>query len=399
MQISSSNRNVKGEDASATLRATVGGEQLSLCLVADGHGGADTGVYLASHVLQLIVDEANGDPSCSSLEAACDRAFRQSHESVLLLQGTSGATLTVCIINELRGQVMCANVGDSTAIIITSPNVNPSSSDTLFESEDDLSRLSFSSDYGSEPSPTGSTTSSACSSPTACRAEIQFSEQATSNSSSLSGSRKSAALPESECYATLSADHRIQNSQAERDRIVGLGGTLARALHPEHGVGGPLRAWPGGLAVARCIGDADAGRIISPVPSVSTHAFAFETCVVVIASDGVWDAISQRRVVECVRKSSSAASAASRIVNAAVQTRGLLDDVTCVVIMPAVVAMGHKAYWDSRYSPLMMLRRGIGRKKSVSRETIHDSFVTLPTNGLQPDGPQPQTREVFKVPL
>lgn len=218
LQISSSNRNVKGEDASATLRATVGGEQLSLCLVADGHGGADTGVYLASHVLQLIVDEANGDPSCSSLEAACDRAFRQSHESVLLLQGTSGATLTVCIINELRGQVTCANVGDSTAIIITSPNVNPSSSDTLFESEDDLSRLSFSSDYGSEPSPTGSTTSSACSSPTACRAEIQFSEQATSNSSSLSGSRKSAALPESECYATLSADHRIQNSQAERVR-------------------------------------------------------------------------------------------------------------------------------------------------------------------------------------
>ena len=62
----------------------------------------------------------------------------------------------------------------------------------------------------------------------------------------------------------LTADHRIVNSEEERTRILGLGGKLAPAQNSSGEPRGPLRAWPGGLAVARGIGDADCGQIVSP---------------------------------------------------------------------------------------------------------------------------------------
>lgn len=62
----------------------------------------------------------------------------------------------------------------------------------------------------------------------------------------------------------LSKNHRIDTSQIERKRLKTEGvqlAALSRELDgpaPEGDDGlGPVRAWPGGLAVSRSIGDAD----------------------------------------------------------------------------------------------------------------------------------------------
>ena len=57
----------------------------------------------------------------------------------------------------------------------------------------------------------------------------------------------------------LAVDHRLQNNEAERARVIASGGHVSQAVHPATGgPGGPLRGWPGGLAVSRSLGDAAA---------------------------------------------------------------------------------------------------------------------------------------------
>lgn len=60
----------------------------------------------------------------------------------------------------------------------------------------------------------------------------------------------------------LSQEHRLDTSPAERSRCIAAGAVIAAACvgqDDESGVG-PLRVWPGGLAVSRCIGCAALGR-------------------------------------------------------------------------------------------------------------------------------------------
>lgn len=143
----------------------------------------------------------------------------------------------------------------------------------------------------------------------------------------------------------LTAEHRLQDSARERARVASLGGVVARIRHPVTGEpGGPLRCFPGGLAIARGIGDADAGDLVSPIPATSTVALsASNGWDVVIASDGVWDSLPPRDVVKLCRLSKAAppAKTAALVVDAAISKRHTFDnsglkqprdDTTAVVI-------------------------------------------------------------------
>ena len=57
-EFSTDTRVKKGEDFSATLRATVGGDTMALILVADGHGGAAAAELVSSRMLQVRVTHA-----------------------------------------------------------------------------------------------------------------------------------------------------------------------------------------------------------------------------------------------------------------------------------------------------------------------------------------------------
>lgn len=135
---------------------------------------------------------------------------------------------------------------------------------------------------------------------------------------------------EGEIYS-LSADHRLECSEEERERITSSGGEVGR-LNTGGGTEiGPLRCWPGGLCLSRSIGDMDVGEFIVPVPYVKQVKLSTTGGRLIISSDGVWDALSAETAVECCRGMPPDA-AASEIVKEAVQLKGLRDDTTCIVV-------------------------------------------------------------------
>ena len=143
----------------------------------------------------------------------------------------------------------------------------------------------------------------------------------------------------------LTGEHRLQDSERERTRVTQLGGIVARVRNPVTGEpGGPLRAFPGGLAIARGIGDSDAGQLVSCRPATSTVPLSPQSgWDVVLASDGVWDGLLTSAVIKLVRNSAVAppAKTADLIVDGAVAKRHAFDnsgfkvprdDTTCIIM-------------------------------------------------------------------
>ncbi|CAN1273987.1 Probable protein phosphatase 2C 12 [Linum perenne] len=129
----------------------------------------------------------------------------------------------------------------------------------------------------------------------------------------------------------LSADHRLDCNEEERDRITASGGEVGR-LNTGGGVEiGPLRCWPGGLCLSRSIGDLDVGEFIVPVPHVKQVKLSTGGGRLIISSDGVWDALTAETALDCCRGMPPDA-AASQIVKEAVHFKGLRDDTTCIVV-------------------------------------------------------------------
>ena len=141
----------------------------------------------------------------------------------------------------------------------------------------------------------------------------------------------------------LSEDHRIATSEKERHRLLAMGGMLAHAVDRTGMPGGPLRLWPGGVAQARAIGDADVGKYIEPSPAVSTISLPEGGFSIVVCSDGVWDALPYGSISSLCRKSRqmSATRTAEALVTSAIQHCHTVDphgnfvprdDTTCCLL-------------------------------------------------------------------
>ncbi|KAK4409635.1 putative protein phosphatase 2C 3 [Sesamum angolense] len=125
--------------------------------------------------------------------------------------------------------------------------------------------------------------------------------------------------------SVLTVDHRLEENAEERERVTASGGEVGRLSIFGGTEVGPLRCWPGGLCLSRSIGDMDlsstGGRLI-------------------IASDGIWDALSSEMAAKSCRGLPAELAAASRQdgqdlkqkLNEALRTRGLKDDTTCIVV-------------------------------------------------------------------
>ena len=292
---------LKGEDIFAQHDCSIKSDHLSMVMVADGHGGAQTAVWLKEHLLPKIEDLAE-DGSGAALHRACTDAFAFAHQEVHGLTSTlaklgtgtgagtgpdssgatagdgsepssarncSGATCTVCIFNHHRREVTCANVGDSEALLLSELGVEP-----------------------------------------------------------------------------LSTSHRLQNSPEEQSRLRAEGVQLARAADAHGAPTGPLRAWPGGLAVTRGLGDADCQTVVSCVPAVRTVAAPDGGGVVVVCSDGVWDTLGAGELAKLfvpgASRFSSARHCAKKVVRRAIGRSGtIIDDTTCVALwLDATDAVG-----------------------------------------------------------
>eukprot|EP00249_Psilotum_nudum_P015552 c25388_g1_i1 orf=232-1515(+) len=131
--------------------------------------------------------------------------------------------------------------------------------------------------------------------------------------------------------STLTVDHRLEENLEERNRVTASGGEVGRLSTLGGDEIGPLRCWPGGLCLSRSIGDMDVGEFIVPIPHVKQIKLANAGGRLIIASDGVWDALSCEEAARCCQ-GLPADLAAKQIVKDALGIRGLRDDTTCLVV-------------------------------------------------------------------
>ncbi|XP_010528916.1 PREDICTED: probable protein phosphatase 2C 5 [Tarenaya hassleriana] len=129
----------------------------------------------------------------------------------------------------------------------------------------------------------------------------------------------------------LTVDHRLEENVEERERVTASGGEVGRLNVFGGNEVGPLRCWPGGLCLSRSIGDTDVGEFIVPIPHVKQVKLSHARGRLVIASDGIWDALSSDMAAESCR-GLPAELAAKLVVEEALRTRGLKDDTTCLVV-------------------------------------------------------------------
>ncbi|CAI9779106.1 unnamed protein product [Fraxinus pennsylvanica] len=131
--------------------------------------------------------------------------------------------------------------------------------------------------------------------------------------------------------SVLTVDHRLEENADERARVTESGGEVGRLSIFGGTEIGPLRCWPGGLCISRSIGDIDVGEFIVPVPYVKQVKLSNGGGRLIIASDGIWDALSSEMAAESCR--GLPAELASRlVVKEALKKCGLRDDTTCVVV-------------------------------------------------------------------
>ena len=239
-------------------------------LVADGHGGPEAATFCSNELFECLAKYAEG-ASSKALAAAATKAFSEVHQRVVEETSNAGTTATLVMINETRGELTCASVGDSFAMLMSAPP------------------------------------------------------------ESITESRPDAPPPPPE---QISCNDRLDDNKAERDRVIAQGGRLRRSTNSRGEERGPLRAWPGGVACAKALGDADCGDYLCAVPEIKLTTFPPKGGKIVIASDGVWDQIPFATAANICSTISDPKKAAKTIARAAMLANGgsLTDDVTCIVI-------------------------------------------------------------------
>ena len=385
---------LKGEDCKASWSGKVGDDQMHLLLVADGHGGVDAAWHCASTVLDRVRKEAGDDPSAASLRSACHSAFVHAHKEVLAMSHlTAGCTLSIACINLTRNEVTTANVGDSAILLVqhaslnqtggsgggssgeatpesvstptggstatTAPPAPPSPPQTLPPPVSAQSSISSNGNNSSRHGPLvnghGGKEGSNGSRHNGSRYSGTFFARAfgstggglgglsSTGGSGGSGHGNGERDPEP---IELSEDHRLERCHSEQQRISTLGGTIARAAGASGGPEGPMRVWPGGLAVARCVGDSDCKQFVSAEPSLRTVQIPTGGASIIVATDGVWDCLPFEAVGMILRRgvrrrphSVKAQLVAEQIAAKAARAKGqIFDDTTlfvCHLIDPA----------------------------------------------------------------
>lgn len=167
----------------------------------------------------------------------------------------------------------------------------------------------------------------------------------------------------------LHTSHRLSDSSEERSMITERGGVLQYATDSNGISGGPLRVWPGGLAVSRSLGDNDCPHV-SKVPSITSFCIPTTIFTIVLGSDGVWDALNVKKVRKIIRESKH--NPASRIVDLAWRKRAL-DDISCIV-----------------------LQKGIFPTRSFSLTSI-SSWLSMSSSSSPQSSPSPERQQMKKT--
>uniref|UniRef100_A0A1D1XMV2 protein-serine/threonine phosphatase n=1 Tax=Anthurium amnicola TaxID=1678845 RepID=A0A1D1XMV2_9ARAE len=120
----------------------------------------------------------------------------------------------------------------------------------------------------------------------------------------------------------LTSDHRPERED-ERIRIENSGGYIS--FH--HGV---LRV-QGSLAISRAIGDLHVKDWITSMPETTRLRLTSDCEFLIIASDGLWDKVSNQEAVDAVAKDENFLQSSKKLVDLS-YSRGSRDDITVMVV-------------------------------------------------------------------
>ncbi|XP_021745592.1 protein kinase and PP2C-like domain-containing protein isoform X1 [Chenopodium quinoa] len=134
----------------------------------------------------------------------------------------------------------------------------------------------------------------------------------------------------------LSRDH-VASCPEERDRIIKAGGVVKWQLDT-------WRVGAAALQVTRSIGDDDLKPAVTAEPEITETGLSLEDEYLVMASDGLWDVISNQEVVSIIRDTVKEPSMCSkRLATEAVQ-RGSKDNITVIVVFLRPVSTAERIY-------------------------------------------------------
>ncbi|GMH39491.1 hypothetical protein BSKO_07389 [Bryopsis sp. KO-2023] len=134
--------------------------------------------------------------------------------------------------------------------------------------------------------------------------------------------------------------HRLEDNTSEQNRFRAAGEELSRLTAQlsgpfggEEGGLGPLRCWPGGLAVSRSIGDSNAGETVVPIPHIRQFFIPSHGLRMILASDGLWDVLKYTHAAMLIRRN-SVCSCADKLLTCAVYQNGWAfgDDTSVIVV-------------------------------------------------------------------
>lgn len=147
----------------------------------------------------------------------------------------------------------------------------------------------------------------------------------------------------------LTSDHKPSRPD-EKKRILDSGGKVDQLCFPVWNAGGGVRLMRGGpervmdssgfggLAMSRSLGDLSLRPYVSSQPEVFERKLDNKDRCLVLATDGVWDQMSNQEAIDIASRVNDPAHAAREITNQArrrwqSETEGLLsDDITAVVV-------------------------------------------------------------------
>jgi serine/threonine protein phosphatase PrpC len=140
----------------------------------------------------------------------------------------------------------------------------------------------------------------------------------------------------------LSIDQKPENPK-EKERILQAGGRVEPLPGPPGEDCGPPRVWLAeadipGLAMSRSIGDEISQRVgVISVPEIVEHDIKNNDVMIVWASDGVWEFLSNENACDILwKQKDNLWKAASELVNEASKCwrreEEVIDDITCVIV-------------------------------------------------------------------
>lgn len=136
----------------------------------------------------------------------------------------------------------------------------------------------------------------------------------------------------------VSTTHRLNENDYEIARLEKAGHLVAQLSSTLHGPSlggdpgiGPMRVWPGGLCVARAIGDGDVGTEVLPEPHIKQMRVPDSGARFALATDGVWDGMPKNKVGKLLN-SFTIQECAREVVRHSLMRGGLTDDTSLVLV-------------------------------------------------------------------